>query len=223
MKLRVFIADDHAVLRSGLRLLINEQPDMEVVGEASDGVAAQQRIPETAPDVALIDLSMPPRDGLEVIRHVTAACPTARVLVLTMHDDAGYLRMALAAGAAGYVVKTAVDGELLSAIRAVAQGRTFVDLACRPAEVLQDRDVPSPSRTPRTPPAVLSSREREVLNHVARGFTNQQIAERLSLSTKTVETYRARLMEKLALRSRADLVRYALDQGILTSEAGTEG
>ncbi len=218
MKIRVFIADDHAVLRSGLRLLINGQPDMEVVGEADDGLEAEQRIPTTAPDVALMDLSMP-HDGLHAIRQISQASPATRVLVLTMHDDPGYLRLALSAGAAGYVVKTAVDSELLTAIRTVAQGRTFVDLSCDPDQMFADppkTDQNRLHRPTRPPDQPLSRREREVLTRVARGFTNQEIAEQLSLSVKTVETYRARLMMKLDLRSRADLVRYALDHGLLT-------
>lgn len=221
MKIRVFIADDHAVLRSGLRLLINGQPDMEVVGEAADGLEAEQRIPATAPDVALIDLSMPSHDGFHAIRQVSRASPATRVLVLTMHDDPGYLRLALSAGAAGYVVKTAVDSELLTAIRTVAQGRTFVDLSCDPDRMFADPPAADRNRMrrPTDPPdQPLSRREREVLTHVARGFTNQEIAAQLKLSAKTVETYRARLMVKLGLRSRADLVRYALDHGVLTPE-----
>lgn len=220
MKIRVFIADDHAVLRSGLRLLINGQPDMEVVGEAADGLEAEQRISTTAPDVALMDLSMP-HDGLHAIRQISQASPATRVLALTMHDDPGYLRLALSAGAAGYVVKTAVDSELLTAIRTVAQGRTFVDLSCSPDRMFAEPLAAERDLTPRpTGPSdqPLSRREREVLTRIARGFTNQEIAEQLSLSVKTVETYRARLMVKLDLRSRADLVRYALDHGLLTSD-----
>ena len=215
--IRVLIADDHAVLRAGLRMLIGAQPDLEVVGEAADGDAALRKALETRPDVVLMDITMPGSGGLKAIERIREECPKTRVLVLTMHDVPAYLRSALAAGASGYVVKSAADSELLSAIRSVHRGRTVLDPALAATVVqsaLGKRAVGSQAGVPVNP---LSPREREVLDLVAQGYTNQQIADRLGLSIKTVETYRTRLVEKLGLRSRADLVRYALDSGLFGS------
>lgn len=217
MKIRVVIADDHTVLRSGLRMLINSQPDMEVVGEAMGGAEAVKKVRQLQPDVVLLDLTMPEQGGLPVLPSLRKACSDARVLVLTMHDDPAYVRSALAAGAVGYVVKTAADTELLTAIRAVVEGRTFVDLSINQHEV---QDILSRKRARGAAGdegaiRLLSEREREVLDLVAQGHTNQEVADRLGLSVKSVETYRARLMDKLSLQSRAELVRYALDCGIL--------
>lgn len=220
--IRVLIADDHAVLRAGLRMLIGAQPDMAVVGEASDGAEAVQKAVETRPDVALVDITMP-SGGIKTIERMRQECPGARVLVLTMHDTPAYLRLALAAGASGYVVKRAADSELLSAIRAVHRGHTVLDpdlavMAMHGAAARRAADGQGGR-----PAALLSSREREVLDLVAQGYTNQQIAERLGLSIRTVETYRSRLVDKLGLRSRADLVRYALDSGLFgTGQASPE-
>lgn len=209
--IRVLIADDHAVLRAGLRVLIDAQPDMEVVGEAADGEEAARKAVDMRPDVALIDITMPGSGGIKAIGRIMDACPQTRVLVLTMHDVPGYLRSALAAGATGYVVKRAADSELLSAIRGVHRGRTVLDPALATAVV---QGALGKKASPGQPANPLSPREREVLDLVAQGYTNQQVADRLGLSVKTVETYRARLVEKLGLRSRADLVRYALDSGL---------
>lgn len=210
--IRVLIADDHAVLRAGLRVLIDAQPDMEVVGEAADSDEAVRKVVEARPDVALMDITMPGSSGIKAIGRITDACPQTRVLVLTMHDVPAYLRSAVAAGAAGYVVKRAADSELLSAIRGVHRGRTVLDPAL--AATVVQRAIGKRSAAGR-PASLLSPREREVLDLVAQGYTNQQIADRLGLSVKTVETYRSRLVEKLGLRSRADLVRYALDSGLV--------
>jgi len=213
----VLIADDHAVLRAGLRILINTQPDMEVVGEAADGNEAVQKALETEPNVALMDITMPASGGIKAIEQIRKECPQTRVLVLTMHDDIAYLRSALAAGGSGYVVKKAADSELLSAIRAVHKGHMFVDLASENTTVqdaLVNKAMKERTR-PGAPKGLLSQREKEVLHLVAQGYTNQQVANRLGLSVKTVETYRSRLVEKLELRTRADLVRYALEIGLL--------
>ncbi len=215
--IRVLVADDHAVLRAGLRMLIGAQPDMEVVGEAADGDEAVQKALELRPDVALIDITMPGIGGMKAIERVRQGCPKTRVLVLTMHEVPAYLRLALAAGASGYVVKSAADSELLSAIRSVHRGRTVLDPGLAALVVqgaLGKKAVGSQAGGPANP---LSPRERDVLELVAQGYTNQQIADRLGLSVKTVETYRSRLVEKLGLRSRADLVRYALDSGLFGS------
>lgn len=215
MRTRVFVADDHGVLRGGLRALITAQHDMEVVGDASNRRDAESGIADTRPDVALIDLTMP-GGGIEAVASVSRGIPPTRVLVLTVHEEPGYVRAAVAAGALGYVVKTAIDTELLAAIRAVAQGRTFVDVSLRPHFVQEGLHAPKPS-APHGAAAlrILTGRERQVLGLVAEGFTNREVARDLGLSVKSVETYRARLMDKLGLCSRAELVRYALDSGLL--------
>src|SRR6185369_13833240 len=210
-KIRILLADDHAVLRAGLKLLINHQPDMVVIGEAGTFGEAIRLVGIHKPDVLTLDLTMPDGNGIEKIEPIRNACPTARVLVLTMHDDPAYLRAALSSGASGYVVKKAADTELLGAIRAVHAGRVFVDLEShhsRPPAVLVPGDnVPGSDN--------LSERERTVLERLAQGHTNQSIAEQLNLSVKTIESYRARLLKKLGLRSRADITRYAVEMGLL--------
>jgi DNA-binding NarL/FixJ family response regulator len=207
---RVFIADDHALLRSGLRVLIAAQPDMAVVGEAGtlqDTIAGAAKV---KPDVITLDLSMPGASGVAGVKRLLASAPGAKVLVLTMHDDPAYMRAAIAMGASGFLAKSAADTELISAIRAVALGRLFVDMkgtGSMATTFLPDAG-PAPLST-------LSEREREVMTDVANGYTSQQIADRLSLSVKTIESYRARLMQKLGLKTRADLMRVAMDSGLL--------
>lgn len=207
--IRVLIADDHAVLRAGLRMLLVAQPDIVVLGEAADGAEAVRMAAALGPDVILMDLSMPGLRSGEAIRQILAVCPKGRVLVLTMHDDPGYVTAALAAGAAGFVVKKVADSELLVAIRAVHSGRMFVDLS----RALQPVPHPVAGRTP--VPKVLSRREREVLKMLAQGHSNQEVADRLRVSVKTSETYRTRLRAKLGLKGRADLYRFAVESGIL--------
>jgi two-component system response regulator NreC len=211
------IADDHAVLRSGLRLLINAQPDMEVVGEASNGEEVAARVRATRPDVTLLDLTMPRTDAMATIARVTQSRAT-RVLVLTMHDDPAYVDAALSAGAAGYVVKRAADVELLSAIRAVASGRVSVDVTIRPTLTRAGRRHRAGSARTAALVASLSRRETQVLRFIGQGHTNREIARRLQVGEKSVETYRSRLSQKLQLRGRADLVRYAIQTGLLASE-----
>jgi two-component system response regulator NreC len=217
-RIRILIADDHAVLRTGLRMLIGSQRDLDVVGEASDGDEAVRKAAALRPDVALVDISMPGSGGIKAIERIREAAPATRVLVLTMHDMPAYLRAALAAGAAGYVVKRAADSALLAAIRDVHRGRTVLDPALAASVVQSGLRRRGATTSPATP---LSQREREVLELVAQGYTNQQIADHLGLSVKTVETYRARLVEKLGLQSRAELVRYALDSGLFGGEASS--
>jgi two-component system response regulator NreC len=217
-RIRILIADDHAVLRTGLRMLIGSQRDLDVVGEASDGDEAVRKAAALRPDVALVDISMPGSGGIKAIERIREAAPATRVLVLTMHDMPAYLRAALAAGAAGYVVKRAADSALLAAIRDVHRGRTVLDPALAASVVQSGLRRRGATTSPATP---LSHREREVLELVAQGYTNQQIADHLGLSVKTVETYRARLVEKLGLQSRAELVRYALDSGLFGGEASS--
>jgi len=219
-KIRVFIADDHGVLRGGLRALLEAQSDMAVVGEAANGPDAEQGVRATEPDVVLMDISMPAGGGLAAIAAITALRPKTRVLVLTVHAEQGYVRAAADAGATGYVVKNAVATELLAAIRAVAQGRTFMDtslalgiaarsIRSRPVEGDGGRSV-----------GQLTEREREVMGRVAEGYTNAQIAEELRVGVKSVETYRSRVMDKLGLTSRADLFRFALECGVLAPGKG---
>jgi two-component system response regulator NreC len=212
--IRVLIVDDHAVLRTGLRMLLTAQPDMTVVGEAADGAKAVELARTTRPDVVTLDLNMPGVGGLATMETLKKECPASRVLVLTMHDDAAYLKAAVAAGGAGYVTKTADESELLGAIRAVSQGRSSFSLSMNDGLVraLLGGEIKNPSA-----PAAqeLSEREREVLALVAQGYTSQKIADRLYLSVKTIETYRARLMKKLGLDDRAQLVQFAIETGLL--------
>jgi DNA-binding NarL/FixJ family response regulator len=222
-RIRVLIADDHAVLRAGLRALLDAQPDMRVVGEAETAEQALALDTDLGPDVLLMDLTLPARtdapdtvpSGLKAIQRIKAGRPEARVLALTMHNDEGYLRAVLKAGGAGYVLKRAAHDELLSAIRAVWRGGAY--LHPEHARLLL-------GGTPSTPAsagagddsfALLSRREQQVLRLIALGHTNQQVAGMLGLSVKTIETYKSRLMTKLGLTGRAALVRYALQHGLL--------
>src|SRR5882724_8673473 len=216
--IRVMIADDHAILRAGLRFLVNAQPDMEVVAEAPDGEAAIQAARETTPHVALMDLTMPRTGGMRALQEIARDCAETRVLVLTMHDDPAYLRAVLAAGASGYVLKRSVDAELLTAIRAVHRGGTFVDPSL--ANVLVQDVIAKKSAKARAkrPVKILSGRELQVLRLVARGYTSQQIGKQIRVGVKTVETYRSRLAQKLGLRTRSDVVRFAVQMGLLTPE-----
>jgi DNA-binding NarL/FixJ family response regulator len=206
-KIRLLLADDHAILRAGLRMLLDAQADMVVVAEASDGLEAVRRAHETRPDVAVIDLTMPGLSGVETLERLHRELPATRMLVLTMHDDPAYARVARAAGASGHVIKDSESSELLAAIRAVHRGRVFM-------QVSDDAGAAAPEAGSTRVPA-LSQRERQVLEMLARGHTNREIAHRLSLSTKTVETHRSRLGDKLGLHTRAELVRLALDLGLI--------
>ncbi len=211
MKIRVLLADDHAVLRAGLRMLIEAQSDMIVVGEAGDGLEALAQVEKLAPDVLLLDLSMPRLGGLAALGRLRQTVPQTRILVLTMHDDEEYLRAALQSGVAGYVIKRAAETELLTAIRAVMRGEFYLHPGV--TRLLLDDILPP---LPLTDPwETLSEREQQVLRLVALGHTSAEIASTLSLSAKTIETYRARGMKKLELRTRAQLVRHVLRQGLL--------
>jgi DNA-binding NarL/FixJ family response regulator len=218
-RIRVFIADDHAVLRAGLKLLIGAESDMEVVGEAGDGPATVLNTQATAPDVVLFDLSMPGPRSSQTIGELARLAPSPRVLVLTMHDDPGSMQAALLAGASGYIVKKAADVELLTAIRAVHEGRTFASLT-RPGEQAPGHKVGpvSHAAAAAAPPRPLSPREAEVLRLLAQGHTNQEAADHLAVSVKTIETHRRRLSEKLGLKSRAQLFRFAVEVGLLEAE-----
>ena len=214
--IRLLVADDHAILRAGLRMLLGLQGDFAVAGEAGNGIEVIEKARELQPDVVLMDLTMPGPPSGDVIRQVRSACPKTRVLVLTMHDDPAYLASAMAAGAGGYVVKKVIDVELLSAIRAVHAGRTFVDLtqSLDPAPRVVSRSADTETARPKD----LSRRETEVLRLLAQGHSNQQIAARIKVGVKTVETHRTRLSEKLGLKGRAELYRFAVESGILTAD-----
>ena len=186
-KIRLLVADDHAILRSGLRMLINAQPDMMVVAEAQDGIEAVQAIQRAKPDVAILDVTMPRSGGLDAINEIVTRNRSTRVLLLTMHEEPAYLRTALAAGASGYVLKKSVDADLLSAIRSVHRGRTYVDS--------------------------------ELADILVRDAFRADVPDR----NGSVEAYRARFAEKLGLKSRAQIVRYALNLGLLSSEKFTVG
>lgn len=219
--IRILLADDHAVLRAGLKSLLNAEPDMQVVGEAEDGLSCLRQVLLLRPDVILLDINMPRANGLETLKTVREQAPESRVLVLTMHDDLGYLRQVLAYGGAGYVLKQAASEELLSAIRAVHRGGVYLHPSHAQA-LLQDPSAqaqPAPARSEQEERyGTLSEREAQIFKLVALGHRNSEIAEMLHLSVKTVETYKARLMQKLGLRSRAALVRYALELGLLDQE-----
>lgn len=211
--IHILLADDHAVLRAGLAALLNTRPDMKVVGEAADGVEVLGLALQLKPDVILLDLTMPRLGGLEVLPLLHQQLPEAKLLILTMHDDEGYLRQALKAGASGYVLKKAADVELISAILAVMQGNIYVHPSMTKA-LLQDVLPPSWS-DPQQGWVSLSEREQAVLRYVGLGYTGREIADQLSLSIKTVETYRSRGMEKLGLRSRAQLVQFMQNKQLL--------
>ena len=212
--IRILIADDHTVLRSGLRLLLNAQPDFEVVGEASTGEETVERAIALRPDVLLLDIAMPDLNGLEAARRIRQQAPELRIIVLTMYDDEAYLRQFLEMGAAGYVLKKAADTELADAIRAVHRGESFVYPSLM-RQLIDSYLKQPPSPATREGSDGLSPREVEVLRLVALGFTNQQIADELCIGVSTVETHRTHIMEKLGLRGRAQLVRYALAKGLL--------
>lgn len=214
-KIRVLIADDHAVLREGLASLINAQPDMEVVAQASDGLEAVALAEQSRPDVAIVDITMPRCGGIQAIEQLREVSPDTRSLVLTMYDDPTHLRAVLAAGGIGYIVKRSAGKQLLTGIREVSSGRSFINVALSPG-ALHELIEAGPGGPPdkRIP---LSRRELEVLRLLAHGFTNKQIAERLNVSKKTIDTYRVRVAEKLSLKTRAEMVRYALDRGLLTA------
>lgn len=212
-KIKVLLADDHAILRAGLKMLLDAEPDIEVVGEAEDGLAAIQKTNKLKPDVVLMDIAMPGLNGLQATKEILAAHPDVKVLVLTMHNDEIYLRQFLSAGASGYVVKKAADTELIAAIRAVYRGEIFVYPSLTKAIVEEYVGTTVKGKKQLNQSCPLSEREKEVLILIAQGYTNKQASKKLYLSVKTVETYRARIMEKLQLRTRAELVRYAIQEG----------
>ncbi|HEU0016556.1 MAG TPA: response regulator transcription factor [Longimicrobium sp.] len=219
MNIRVLLVDDHALLRAGLRMLLEAEPGLEVAGEAGTGEEGVEKAVELRPDVVVMDLSMPGIGGLEATRRITAAGLGIRVLVLTVHADSEYLMPVLEAGGGGYVTKHSADRELVEAIHVVARGDVF--LYPTAAKVLA-QSILAPRRAEPSGDALhlLSPREREVLALTAEGYSSTEIGGRLSLSHKTVETYRQRLMDKLDLHHRSDLVRFALSRGLLAPALG---
>ena len=213
MSIRVLIVDDHAVVRSGLRLLLAAEEDIEPVGEAGSARDAIFQARALKPDVILLDIVMPEQTGLDVLPQLMHESPDVKVLILSMQDEPRYVREAFAAGASGYVLKEAADNEVVAAVREVASGGRYVNPALgarlvaaeAEAERLADEDP-------------LSDREREVLRLLALGHTNQEIAKRLYISVRTAETHRAHIMQKLRLQTRADLVAYALERGLLEAD-----
>ncbi|HLK90464.1 MAG TPA: response regulator transcription factor [Polyangia bacterium] len=218
-RVRVVLADDHPLLRQGLRMVIDAEPDLEVAGEASAAEEAIQVVAALRPDVLLLDITMPGGGGLGALERLRAASADTRVLMLTMHADPECLRVALASGAAGFLLKSAAGGELLAAVRAIHQGRGYVDPFLAGAALCGALA----GRTAGGPSAVLSPRETEVLENLALGYTNKEIAVRLSVGVKSVETYRARLSDKLGLSGRAELVRYAMESGLAARPTGFGG
>ena len=219
-KIRVVIADDHGILRSGLQMLINAQPDMVVLGQAADIGETIQKTEEILPDVLLLDIGMGQVKSIRLIKHFQQKHLQVRVLILTVYEDLAYLRTCLQAGAAGYVVKRAADVQLISGIREVYEGRSFIDLnldACITEGLTRGLNAKEEMAT-RQPLEELSPREQEVLRLISEGFTNMQIADQICLSVKSVESYRARVAMKLNLHSRSELVRYALDSGLLSRD-----
>lgn len=220
--IRILLADDHAVLRAGLRALLSAQADMDVVGEAGDGLEALEQAERLRPDVVLADVGMPGLSGLELTRRMKETLPQARVLILTVHEDQSFLHRALRAGAAGYLVKRAAEEDLLAGIRAVARGEAFL-LPSMTRGLIEDfvrrssrgRGRKADAGAPPSQYDGLTPREVQVLRLIAQGYSNVQVGEALVISVKTVETHRARIVEKLGLHSRVELVRYAMSKGLL--------
>lgn len=214
--IRVLVVDDHTILREGIRLMLEHHADIKVVGEASDGLEAVERVGMLRPDVVLMDIGMPRLDGLGATRRIREQYPEVRVLILSMHDDEEYVFPILEAGAAGYVLKKTAGTELVSAIRAVHRGESFLYPSVAKKVV---EDYLRRQRQPADDPYDgLTPREIEVLKLVAEGLTNQEIADRLYLSIKTVQAHRGNIMQKLDLHDRVDLVKYALKKGLIRLE-----
>src|SRR4051794_19574049 len=207
--LRILLADDHAMVRQGFRLILSAQPDMEIVGEAGNGDEAVNMTTKLQPDLVVMDVAMPELNGIEATRKITAGSPRTRVLALSMHKDSVYVREILRAGAKGYLLKDAADHDLLSAVRSVFRGEGYLSPAVSEAVLTDYR------KHVTNPIDLLTSREREVLQHIAEGRTNKEIANTLNLSVYTVEAHRGRIMEKLNLHSTSELVRFALRNGLI--------
>ncbi len=208
-KIRIVLADDHSVVRQGFRRILEAQPDMEIVGEASNGREALEEVANLTPDVVVMDVAMPELNGIEATRRIKEATPRTRVLALSMHKDSVYVREILRAGARGYLLKDAVDEDLIAAVRAVSRGEGYLSPGVADAVLTDYRQHVT------DPIDLLTSREREVLQLIAEGKTNKEIATLLSLSVYTVDAHRGRIMEKLNLHSTGELVRFAIRKGLV--------
>ncbi|HDU1402606.1 TPA: nitrate respiration regulation response regulator NreC [Staphylococcus pseudintermedius] len=214
--MRIVIADDHAVVRTGFSMILNFQEDMEVVGTAADGVEAYQKVMEHAPDVLIMDLSMPPGEsGLIATSKILDSFPNTKILILTMYDDEEYLFHVLRSGASGYILNNAPDEQLLLAIRTVYQGETYIDPKMTTSLVKEFVHSSNDGEYSNDPFKVLSKRELEILPLIAKGYGNKDIAEKLFVSVKTVEAHKTRIMDKLNLKSKPELVEYALKKKLL--------
>lgn len=210
--MRILIADDHAVLRSGLKMMLNSQEDMQVVAEASTDSETVMLSEQHQPDIILLDITMPQHGGIRIIPEIKKKSPSSRILVLTMHDDDSYLKDVLKAGGNGYIIKKAADTDLLSAIRAVARGESYIDPSMTKHLIF---DMFGPGDMEKDETNQLSQRETEVLKYMALGYTNKQISETLYVSIKTVETYKVRIKKKLNISRRSELIRYAINIGLI--------
>src|SRR5258705_6981587 len=207
--IRILLADDHAMVRQGFRMILSSQPDMEIIGEAGNGREAVEMSEKLVPDVIVMDVAMPELNGIEATRKITAALPRSRILALSMHKDSVYVREILRAGARGYLLKDSIDSDLLAAVRAVAKGEGYLSPAVSDA-VLSDY-----RKHVTAPLDLLTSREREVLQRIAEGQTNKEIATALTLSVYTIDAHRGRIMEKVNLHSTGELVRFAVRKGLI--------
>jgi DNA-binding NarL/FixJ family response regulator len=214
-KSRIVIAEDHTILREGLRVLLSSHPDLEVVGEAVDGREAVRRVEEEAPDLVLLDLSMPRMDGMDAIREIRKGSPETKILALTVHKAEEYVLSALQAGADGYALKDATHAELVTAIRSVLAGKRYLSPGVS-EQVIEGYLAGKRGGEPKSTWASVTPREREVLKLIAEGYKNKEISEVLCISVKTVEKHRSNIMEKLDLHNASDLTAYAIERGIVT-------
>ena len=214
MSIHILLADDHTILRAGLKMMLNAQPDMEVVGEAQDGRQALQEAQRLHPDIILMDITMPDMNGIEATKQIKRQIPDVKVLILTMHENDEYVYQALRAGASGYMLKEAADTELINALHVVQSGYFYLSPAAQ-SIMVGDYLQRVHAGEEKDSYSSLTEREREILKLVAEGHTNNQIAERLVISPKTVDTHRTHIMDKLSLHSRAELVKYAMRRGLL--------
>ncbi len=212
MAIKVIIADDHAIVRAGLRTLITSEKDLELIGEATGGLEAIEKVDQLSPDVLVLDISMPDKDGIEVIRTLKMGEKACAILVLTVHEDDALLREAVRLGAAGYILKHAAESELISAIRSVFRGELYIHPKMIRSLLQNESSATVPEQSTLEK---LTLREVEVLKLIVQGYTNKQVAEELGISIRTVEGHRANLTDKLAIRSRVDLLRYARDHHLI--------